>query len=388
MSINPEIFVNEKVKNIPPSGIRKFFDLVSQTQGVISLGVGEPDFVTPWHIREACYYSLEKGFTMYTSNYGMPELREEICRYLTKFDLKYNPKDEILVTVGVSEAVDLALRALTSPEDEVLIPDPSYVSYAPCATLAGGVPVALGTYEKDDFKLTAEELRSKITPKSKVLILTFPNNPTGAIMTKEDLEKIAEVVEEHNLVVISDEIYCELTYEGKHFSFAALPGMWERTVTLNGFSKAYAMTGWRIGYAAAPKEIINAMMKIHQFTMLCAPIMGQKAALEALKNGEGEMKKMVQSYHQRRNLMVNGFREMGLKCFEPQGSFYAFPSIQNTGLTSEEFAERLLLEEKVAVVPGNAFGERGQGFIRCCYASSIANINEALERMGRFLSRL
>lgn len=388
MSINPDSFVNKKVKSIPPSGIRKFFDLVSQTKGVISLGVGEPDFVTPWHVREACYYSLEKGYTMYTSNYGMPELREEVSRYLTKFGLNYNPKDEILITVGVSEAVDLALRALTSPDDEVLIPDPSYVSYAPCATLAGGVPVPLRTYEKDNFKLTAEELRSKITPKSKVLILTFPNNPTGAIMTKEDLEAVAKVVEEHNLVVISDEIYCELTYEGSHFSFAALPGMWERTVTLNGFSKAFAMTGWRVGYAAAPKEIINAMMKIHQFTMLCAPIMGQKAALEALKNGEAEMKKMVQSYNQRRHLIVNGFRELGLQCFEPKGSFYAFPSIQSTGLTSEEFAEKLLLEEKVAVVPGNAFGESGQGFIRCCYAASVANINEALERMGRFLKKL
>ncbi|NLT95096.1 MAG: aminotransferase class I/II-fold pyridoxal phosphate-dependent enzyme [Clostridia bacterium] len=388
MSINPGSFVNEKIKRIPPSGIRKFFDLVSQTQGVISLGVGEPDFVTPWHIREACYYSLEKGYTMYTSNYGLPELREEIARYLTKFGLNYNPANEILVTVGVSEAVDLALRALTSPEDEVLIPDPSYVSYAPGAILAGGVPVPLRTYEKDDFKLTAQELKSKITPKSKILILTFPNNPTGAIMTKEDLEAIAKVVEEHNLVVISDEIYCELTYEGQHFSFAALPGMWERTVTLNGFSKAYAMTGWRIGYAAAPKEIIEAMMKIHQFTMLCAPIMGQKAALEALRNGESEMKKMVQSYNQRRNLILNGFKELGLKCFEPKGSFYAFPSIQNTGLTSEEFAERLLIEEKVAVVPGNAFGESGEGFIRCCYAASIANINEALERMSRFLKKL
>ncbi|MDK2822368.1 MAG: aminotransferase [Clostridia bacterium] len=388
MTINPGSFINEAVKSIPPSGIRKFFDLVSQTEGVISLGVGEPDFVTPWHIREACYYSLEKGFTMYTSNYGMPELRKAISVYLQKYALEYNPLDEILITVGVSEGVDLALRALTSPGDEILIPDPSYVSYAPGAILAGGTPIPLSTYEKDEFKLTPEELEHKITSKSKVLILTFPNNPTGAIMTKEDLEKIAQLVEKYNLVVISDEIYSELTYEGKHYSFAALPGMWERTITLNGFSKAFAMTGWRIGYAAAPKEIISAMMKIHQFSILCAPIMGQKAALEALINGESEMKKMVHSFNQRRNLIVNGLRELGLDCFEPKGSFYAFPSIKKTGMTSEEFAEKLLLEEKVAVVPGNAFGESGEGFIRCCYAASVGNINEALERMGRFLNRL
>ncbi|MFZ7104805.1 MAG: aminotransferase class I/II-fold pyridoxal phosphate-dependent enzyme [Peptococcaceae bacterium] len=388
MSIDPGSFVNEKVQKLPPSGIRKFFDLVSQTEGVISLGVGEPDFVTPWHIREACFYSLEKGFTMYTSNYGMPELRKAISDYLKKYQTEYNPFDEILVTVGVSEAVDLALRALVSAGDEVLIPDPAFVSYAPGALLTDGVPVPLGTFEKDDFRLTKEELISKLTPRSKVLLLTFPNNPTGAIMTKEDLEMIAQVVTENNLVVISDEIYGELTYEGKHFSFAALPGMRERTITLNGFSKAFAMTGWRIGYAAGPQEIINAMMKIHQYSIMCAPIMAQKAALEALKNGESEMKRMVHSFNQRRNLIVNGLRELGLACFEPKGSFYAFPSIKNTGLTSEEFAEKLLIEEKVAVVPGNAFGESGQGFIRCCYASSVANINEALERMGRFLARL
>ncbi|KJS81682.1 MAG: aromatic amino acid aminotransferase [Peptococcaceae bacterium BICA1-8] len=388
MTLNPDSFINDKVKNLPPSGIRKFFDLVSQSEGVISLGVGEPDFVTPWHIREACYYSLEKGFTMYTSNYGMPELRKAVSNYLKKYQTEYNPEDEILVTVGVSEAVDLALRTLISAGDEVLIPDPSFVSYAPGVLLADGVPIPLGTFEKDNFKLTGEELRSKLTPRSKVLLLTFPNNPTGAVMTKEDLEVIAQIADENNLVVISDEIYSELTYEGKHFSFAALPGMWERTVTLNGFSKAFAMTGWRIGYAAGPKEIISAMMKIHQYSIMCAPIMGQKAALEALKNGEGEMKKMVQSFNQRRNLMVNGLRELGLSCFEPKGSFYAFPSIKETGLSSEEFAERLLTEEKVAVIPGNAFGESGQGFIRCCYAASVSNINVALERMERLLNRL
>jgi len=388
MTVNPDSFINDKVKKLPPSGIRKFFDLVSQSEGVISLGVGEPDFVTPWHIREACYYSLEKGFTMYTSNYGMPELRAAISNYLKKYRTEYNPADEILVTVGVSEAVDLALRTLISAGDEVLIPDPSFVSYAPGVLLADGVPIPLGTFEKDNFKLTGEELRSKLTPRSKVLLLTFPNNPTGAIMTKEDLEVIAQIADENNLVVISDEIYSELTYEGKHFSFAALPGMWERTVTLNGFSKAFAMTGWRVGYAAGPKEIISAMMKIHQYSIMCAPIMGQKAALEALKNGESEMGKMVHSFNQRRNLMVNGLRELGLSCFEPKGSFYAFPSIKETGLSSEEFAERLLTEEKVAVIPGNAFGESGQGFIRCCYAASVSNINVALERMGSLLNRL
>lgn len=386
--VNPGSFVSEKVRNLPPSGIRKFFDLVSQTEGVISLGVGEPDFVTPWHIREACYYSLEKGFTTYTSNYGMLELRKAVSEYLMKYGTPYNPVDEVLITVGVSEGVDLAFRALTSTGDEVLIPDPSFVSYSPGVILAGGVPISLGTYEKDHFKLTPEELEAKITPRSRILLLTFPNNPTGAIMTKEDLEKLIPIIEKNNLVVISDEIYSEMTYEGKHFSFAALPGMWERTITLNGFSKAFAMTGWRIGYAAAPKDIIDAMMKIHQYSIMCAPIMGQKAALEALKNGESEMKKMIQSFNQRRNLIVSGLRELGLDCFEPKGSFYAFPSIKKTGLTSEEFAERLLVEEKVAVVPGTAFGQSGEGFIRCCYAASVGNINEALERMGRLINRL
>ncbi|NLW25289.1 MAG: aminotransferase class I/II-fold pyridoxal phosphate-dependent enzyme [Clostridia bacterium] len=388
MSVNPASFINEKVKSIPPSGIRKFFDLISQTEGVISLGVGEPDFVTPAHIRKACYESLEKGHTMYTSNYGLFELRQAVSKYLTKFDLEYNPENEILITVGVSEAIDLALRAVVSAGDEVLIPDPSYVSYVPSVILAGGNPIPLRTYAKDNFKLTAAELKNKITPKSKVLILTFPNNPTGAIMTKEDLEPIAQIVEEHNLIVISDEVYGELTYTGQHFSFAALPEMWERTITLNGFSKAFAMTGWRIGYAAAPKEILSALVKIHQYTMLCAPIMGQKAALEALTNGEEEMKKMVASYNKRRQLIVNGLREIGLECFEPQGSFYVFPSVKNTGLTSEEFSEKLLIEEKVAVVPGNAFGESGEGFIRCCYAASVDNIKEALVRMNRFLKNL
>ena len=386
--INPYDFVNDTVKNIPPSGIRKFFDLVSQTEGVISLGVGEPDFVTPWHIREACFYSLEQGYTTYTSNLGLPELRKAVNKYLNKYHLEYNPETEILITVGVSEAVDIALRALVAPGEEVLIPDPCYVSYAPMTTLAGGVPVEIPTFEKDEFKLTAVEIEKLITPRSKVLILTFPNNPTGAVMSKEDLEKLSELVHKHNLVVISDEIYCELTYEGAHTSFAALPGMAERTIVLNGFSKAFAMTGWRVGYAAGAKEIIGAMMKIHQFSMLCAPIMSQKAALEALTNGQSEMQKMVYSYNQRRHLIVNGLREIGLKCFEPRGSFYAFPSIQNTGMSSDDFAEKLLQAEKVAVVPGNAFGKSGEGFIRCCYAASVPQINEALERMKRFVGSL
>lgn len=388
MTINPTSFLNKTVRDLPPSGIRKFFDLVTQTEGVISLGVGEPDFVTPWHIRESCYYSLEKGYTTYTSNYGLLELREAIAKYLEKFNLKYEPQDEILVTVGVSEAVDLALRSILTPGEEVLIPDPSYVSYAPGVYLAGGIPIPLATFEEDEFRLSLGELEKKITPKTKAIILTFPNNPTGAIMGKEDLEIVAKIAQKHNLVVISDEIYCELTYDSQHYSIGTLPGMKERTIVLNGFSKSYAMTGWRVGYAAGPREIIGAMMKIHQYTILCAPIMGQKAALEALENGQEEMEKMVQSYNQRRHLIVNGFREIGLDCIEPKGAFYAFPSIKKTGMTSEEFAEKLLLEEKVAVVPGNAFGKCGEGYIRCCYAASVQNINKALEKIGNFLSKM
>lgn len=387
MNFDPSCFVTERLNSIPPSGIRKFFDLVSQTEGVISLGVGEPDFVTPWHIREACYYSLEKGYTMYTSNFGLPELRQAISKYLNKYELSYDPTSEILVTVGVSEAVDLALRALVSEGDEVLIPDPCYVSYLPCTKMAGGKPVLLNTWAKDDFRLTAQELASKITEKSKVLILPFPSNPTGGIMTKDDLEPIAELIKKHNLVVISDEIYSELTYEGHHTSIASLPGMWERTIVLNGFSKAFAMTGWRIGYAAGHKSLINALMKIHQFTMLCAPIMAQKAAIEALTNGLSEMEKMVHSYEQRRNLIVRGMREIGLDCFLPKGSFYVFPSVIGTGYNSESFAENLLLEQTVAVVPGNAFGTSGEGYIRCCYASSINHINEALKRLNIFINK-
>ncbi|HWJ02414.1 MAG TPA: aminotransferase class I/II-fold pyridoxal phosphate-dependent enzyme, partial [Verrucomicrobiae bacterium] len=355
--MNPADFISPVVRNLPPSGIRKFFDLVAETKGVISLGVGEPDFVTPWHIREACMYSLEKGYTMYTSNHGLLELREEITRYLSaNFAVEYNPRNEILVTVGASEGVDLAMRTLLNPGDEVLIPDPSYVSYMPCVTLAGGQPVMVPTRAEDEFKLRPEVLESMLTPRSKILVLCYPNNPTGAIMTKSDLAAIAEIVERHNLLVLSDEIYTELTYGEKPVSFASLPGMRDRTILLNGFSKAFAMTGWRIGYIAANAEFLSAMVKIHQYTILCAPVMGQMAALEALKNGEGEKQRMVETYNQRRLLMLTGFREMGLDCFEPKGAFYILPSIKSTGLSSEEFAEKLLFRSKVAVVPGNAFG--------------------------------
>jgi len=381
-------YLSTTVKTIPPSGIRKFFDLVSQTEGVISLGVGEPDFVTPWHIREACWYSLEKGYTMYTSNSGLIELREEVAAYeKRKVGVEYDPAREILITVGVSEAVDIALRAMIEPGDEVLIPDPSYVSYAPGTCLAFGKAVPVPTYDADQYRMRADVLESCITPKSKILILTFPSNPTGAIMEKADLEAIAEVVKKHDLFVISDEIYSELTYNGKHCSIASLPGMRDRTLLLNGFSKAYAMTGWRIGYACGHPDIIAAITKIHQYTIMCAPIMAQKAALEALRHGEEEMLKMVDNYNYRRRLLLKGFQEIGLECFEPQGAFYCFPSIKSTPFNSEDFCEKLLKEELVAVVPGNAFGNSGEGFIRCCYAASVKDLEEAIIRMGNFLNR-
>ncbi|MFC4769867.1 aminotransferase class I/II-fold pyridoxal phosphate-dependent enzyme [Effusibacillus consociatus] len=375
------------VKSIPPSGIRRFFDLANQMEDVISLGVGEPDFVTPWHVREACFYSLERGFTTYTSNKGLPELRSAIADYLHGFNLNYHP-EEVVVTVGGSEAIDIALRTLLVPGDEVLIPEPAYVSYNPCTILAGGTPVGVPTYAEDEFRLTADSLRAKITPRSKVLILCYPSNPTGAIMSETDLKAIAEVVIEHDLFVLSDEIYAELTYEGTHCSIASLPGMKERTVLISGMSKAFAMTGWRIGYAVAPQEILNVMLKIHQYTILCAPIMGQMAALEALRNGRAEKEKMVERYNQRRRLIVKGFREMGLACHEPKGAFYAFPDIRSTGLTSEEFAEGLLNHSRVAVVPGNVFGDGGEGFVRCSYATSVEQIQKALERIDDFLQTL
>lgn len=380
-------FISEILRGLPPSGIRKFFDLIAQTEGVISLGVGEPDYITPEPIRRACAEALEKGKTKYTSNCGMPELREEIALYLQgRFNLNYNP-DEILVTVGVSEGVDLALRALINPGDEVLIGEPCYVSYAPCTALAGGKPVLVPTRAEDEFRLRKKELVVRITDKTKIILLSYPNNPTGAIMEREDLEEIAQIAKNYNLLVISDEVYAELTYGARHVSIAALPGMMERTILLNGFSKAFAMTGWRLGFAAGPRGIIDAMLKIHQYTMLCAPSLSQYAALTALREGIQFVAEMVGEYDRRRKLIVSGLRQIGLPCFEPKGAFYVFPSIQHTGMTSDEFCELLLMEEKVAVVPGNAFGPSGEGFIRCCYAASRAEIEEALERIDRFLRR-
>lgn len=382
-------YVNPAVRDIPPSGIRRFFDLAAEMKGVISLGVGEPDFVTPWRIREACIYALEKGYTMYTSNSGLKELREEISRYLNRaFHLRYDAETEILITVGVSEALDLALRALVAPGEEVLIPEPTYVSYIPCTILTGGVPVTLRTTMDNGFRITADQVEKAVTPKSKVLLLAYPNNPTGAVLPRAELEDIAAVVVERDLVVISDEIYAQLTYDGEHVSIARLPGMRERTVVLQGFSKAFAMTGWRLGYAAGSEAFIGAMTKIHQYTMLCAPITAQMAAMEALKNGLQEMRQMVRQYNYRRRLVINAFKEMGLPCFEPGGAFYAFPSVRETGLGSEEFCQRLLLEERVAVVPGTAFGPGGEGFIRCSYAASVSNLTEAFKRMAGFLKRL
>ena len=381
-------FVKQKVVDLPPSGIRKFFDLAASMEGCISLSIGEPDFVTPKLMMDAAIDSLNQGKTAYTSNAGLMELREEICNYLKKYDLSYDAATEVLVTVGASEAIDLAFRALVGEGDEVLIPDPSFVCYGPLATMAGATPVYLNTYEKDDFRLTAEELEAKITPNSKVLLLPYPNNPTGGIMGKEDYEPIAEVVKKHNLFVICDEIYSELVYGGeKHFSFAALPGMKERSIVLNGFSKAFAMTGWRVGYACGPADVIAAITKIHQYGIMSAPTMGQYGALEGLRNGDEEVAKMVASYDERRKVIVQGFRDMGLSCFEPKGAFYCFPCIKSTGMSSEEFVEQLLMEEKVAVVPGNAFGASGEGFIRCSYASSMENIKEALKRIEAFINR-
>ena len=380
--------ISRRVRDISPSGIRRFFDLISSMEGVISLGVGEPDFATPWHIREAAIYSLEKGYTSYTSNYGLMELREELASHLaSRYGVSYDPRCELLITVGVSEGIDLALRAILDPGDEVIIHDPSYVSYIPCTVLAGGVFVPVPTNIENDFQVRAEGIKKRITPRTKAILLGYPNNPTGAVMNQEELVKIAELAKRHNLIVISDEVYGRLVYGVEHTCFASLPGMKERTILLSGFSKAYAMTGWRIGYAAAREEIIEAMVKIHQYTMLCAPMMGQMAALEALKAGDAQVEEMVAEYDQRRRIMVKGLNDIGLVCFEPKGAFYAFPSIKGTGLSSEEFAERLLIEDKVVVVPGSAFGQCGEGHVRCCYATSLEEIEEALERMARFVKR-
>jgi len=380
--------VAEVVQSIPPSGIRRFFDIVSQMEDVISLGVGEPDFVTPWRIREAAIYSLERGYTQYTSNWGLLELREEIARLLgRRYGVEYRPEGEVLVTVGVSEGLDLALRAILNPGDEVLIPEPCYVSYRPCTAFAGGVPVPIGSDASTGFRVRAEALEAAITPRTRAILINFPNNPTGATLRRPDLEKIAALAERHDLIVLSDEIYAELTYDGAHTCFASLPGMQNRTILFNGFSKAYAMTGWRIAYAAGPPDLIGAMTKIHQYTMLCASITAQKAALEACRNGDQEMEAMVAEYEQRRRFFVKGLNEIGLETLMPEGAFYVFPSIRSTGLSCEEFAERLLMEERVAVVPGTAFGEGGVGHVRCSYASSIENIREALVRMERFVAR-
>lgn len=378
--------ISPNVNAIPPSGIRRFFDIAAEMKGVISLGVGEPDFVTPWHIRESCVHGLHKGYTAYTSNYGLLELREEITRMIyDNYNVCYDPRKEALVTVGVSEALDLAIRALIGPGDEVLIPEPCYVSYKACVMLAGGTPVPVPTSMEHEFRVTVEQLEKLVSPRTKILLIGYPNNPTGAIMPKEQLTAIAQFAKKHDLIVISDEIYGDLTYEGTHTCFASLPDMRDRTILLNGFSKAYAMTGWRIGYALSNPDFIAAMNKVHQYTMLCAPITAQVAAIEALRNGKVNMQKMVAEYNCRRQLMVEGLRSMGLSCFEPKGAFYIFPSIKETGLGSLQFAEELLRTEKVAVVPGDAFGESGEGFIRCSYASSITNLTIALERIGRFV---
>ena len=375
---------------IPPSGIRKFFDIVSEMKDAISLGVGEPDFDTPWHIREEGIYSLEKGRTFYTANSGLRELRVEIHNYQKrKYDVEYDPDREIMVTVGGSEAIDIAMRAMLDPGDQVLVPQPSFVSYVPCAVLAGGEAVPIELEEKDEFRLTPEKLLEKITPKTKILVMPFPNNPTGAIMRREELVEIAKIVEEHDLFVLSDEIYGELTYgEEAHVSIASLPGMRERTVLINGFSKAFAMTGWRLGYACAPEIILKQMLKIHQFAIMCAPTTSQYAAVDALRNSDEDVRTMCESYDQRRRYLLHSFEKMGLDCFEPLGAFYTFPSIQRFGMTSDEFANRLLKEEKVAVVPGTAFGDSGEGYLRISYAYSLKNLKEALGRLERFVNRL
>ena len=382
--------MSEKIVTIPPSGIRKFFDIVSEMKDAISLGVGEPDFDTPWHIREEGIYSLEKGRTFYTGNAGLRELRVEIHNYLKRrYEMAYDPDDEILVTVGGSEAIDIALRAMLDPGDEVLVPQPSFVSYVPCTVLAGGAAVPICLEEKDQFRLTPEKLREKITPKSKILVMPFPNNPTGAIMARPELEAIAEIVKEHDLFVLSDEIYSELTYgPNGHVSIASLPGMKERTVLINGFSKAFAMTGWRLGYACAPPLILKQMLKIHQFAIMCAPTTSQYAAIDAMKNSDGDVEYMRESYDQRRRYLLHAFQEMGLECFEPLGAFYAFPSIKRFGMTSDQFANELLKEEKVAVVPGGSFGDSGEGYLRVSYAYSLKSLKEALGRIQRFVNRL
>jgi aminotransferase len=382
-------FISERAQVIPPSGIRKFFDLVLTMQDVISLGVGEPDFSTPWNICESSIYSIEQGTTSYTSNKGLQSLREALSRYLAQhYHLTYNSDDEIVITSGVSEALDISIRAIVNPGDEVLIAQPSYVSYAPCVTLAGGVPVPVECTENDRFRLNPEALNEKVTKKTKALIINFPNNPTGGVMRKEDLEPVSDIVADNDLLLISDEVYAELTYEGQHVAAATVGDLYERTITLNGFSKAYAMTGWRVGYVCAPKTLCEAALKIHQYVMLCAPVMGQVAALEAIRSAEDEKNRMVNEYRLRRNMFVAGLNRIGLPCHVPEGAFYAFPSVKETGLSDVEFAEGLLKEQRVAVVPGSVFGTGGEDHLRCAYAVSRKNLTEALGRMEIYLSGL
>lgn len=381
--------ISKRIQSVPASGIRKFFDIISQMQDVISLGVGEPDFVTPWRIRESAIYSLEKGYTTYTSNYGMIELRQLIAENIMKnYGVKYNPNNQILVTVGVSEAIDLALRAIIEPGDEVIIVEPCFVSYKPCVIFAGGVPVTVDTDESNEFVPMPEQIEKAVTPKTRAIFISFPNNPTGAVIDRNTLQSIVDIAAKHDLYLISDEVYDKLSYNHKHACAASLNGAYERTIYLNGFSKAYAMTGWRIGYAAADPNLIEAMMKIHQYIIMCAPITAQMAAIEALKNGDKDTQDMLLQYNRRRRFIVDSLNSMGLDCFEPKGAFYTFPSVKKTGMTSEVFAERLLIEEKVAVVPGNAFGESGEGHVRCCYATSFDNIKIAMDRISAFVKRV
>ncbi|MBN2076942.1 MAG: aminotransferase class I/II-fold pyridoxal phosphate-dependent enzyme [Dehalococcoidales bacterium] len=380
--------ISDRANRLSPSGIRRFFDLLASTEDVISLGVGEPDYSTPWHIREAAITSLEKGYTMYTSNSGTPELRQELSRHLTdEYDIDYNPDTELLITVGSSEALDLSMRALLNPGDEVIMPDPCYVAYESCVIMAGGVPVKIPTSQENSFEINPSDLEKLVTEKTRAILIGYPANPTGAVMSRNKLMEIADIALRNHLIVVSDEIYAKLVYDTEHTCFATLPGMKSSTILLGGFSKAYAMTGWRIGYSAAPAEITAAMTKIHQYTMMCASTMAQVAALEALRSGESSVTEMVEDYNKRRRVILQGLADIGLSCFEPKGAFYVFPSIRSTGMTSEEFAETLLTEEKVAVVPGSAFGEYGEGYVRCCYATSMDNINEALLRMKRFVKK-
>lgn len=390
--MNYERVLCERVRKVPPSGIRRFFDIVSEMKDVISLGVGEPDFTTPWRCSDAAIYSLRTGHTHYTSNRGLKELTRLISEYEAHFGVRYDPATEVMVTVGASEGIDLALRALIEPGDEVLVPDPSYVSYMPCVAFAGGVCVPVKTTAENGFRLTADMLKARITPKTKAVIFPYPNNPTGGVMEPEDMKELAAALDGTDIVVIADEIYAELTYTGRpHVAFASIPGMRERTITLNGFSKAFAMTGWRMGYACAPKEILDVMMRVHQYTIMCAPTAGQYAAVEALKSGLetdfADVKRMVRQYDRRRRVIVDGLRAAGLETHEPLGAFYAFPCVRSTGMTSQEFCVRLLEEERVACVPGDAFGETGEGYVRCSYASSLENITEAVRRIGVFTAR-